>query len=286
MGGLSARGAKDGRRRAAAIAVALMVGAACVLGASGCGSAPAKARPKTPEQAAATAPQTVTPAPAPTPSHVEEPVAATVRSNEPVVIDEGTATQSGAQELAAVAAAERERRRKAGPAMVVINNKNLAEHATGKLTIVSGPASKPAAAVTTAAEVTKDERYWRDRVHGLRQQWAAAVDSIGELEARAASLRTRFYAQDDPYVRDGEIKPAWDRALENLDEAKDRARSLEDQLGAVLEEGRQAGALPGWLRDGIELEPSERPYDKPNHEVARDDGNLVREPEELGEPPH
>jgi hypothetical protein len=131
----------------------------------------------------------------------------------------------------------------------------------------------------------KDERFWRDRVRGLRQQWAAAVDSIGELEARAASLRTRFYAQDDPYVRDGEIKPAWDKALENLDEARHRARSLEDQLGAVLEEGRQAGALPGWLRDGIELEPSERPYDKPDHEVARD-GNLVREPEELGEPPH
>src|SRR4029078_9636142 len=107
-----------------------------------------------------------------------------------------------------------------------------------------------------------------------------------ELEARAASLRTRFYAQDDPYVRDGEIKPAWDPARESLDEAKERARSLEDQLGAVLEEGRQAGALPGWLRDGIELEPSERPYDKPAHEVARERGNRGREPEGLGEPPH
>ena len=282
MGERNARGAKNGWPAAAA---AMTLGVACVVAATGCASAP-KAPKKTPEQAAATAPQTVTPAPAPTPSHVEEPVAATVRGNQPVVIDEGTATASGAQELAAVAAAERERRRKAGPATVVINNANLAAHATGNLTVVSGPATKPAAAVTSAADVAKDERYWRDRVHGLRQQWAAAVDSIGELESRAASLRTRFYAQDDPYVRDGEIKPAWDRTLENLDEAKDRARSLEDQLGAVLEEGRQAGALPGWLRDGIELEPSERPYDKPEHEVAQDDGNLVREPEELGEPPH
>ena len=282
MGERSARGAMSGGWPAAAAAVTL--GVACVVGAGGCASTPRA--PKTPEQAATTAPQTVTPAPAPTPSHVEEPVAATVRGNEPVVIDEGTATASGARELAAVAAAERERRRTAGPATVVINNANLAAHATGNLTIVSGPATKPATAVTSAAEVTKDERYWRDRVHGLRQQWAAAVDSIGELEARAAGLRTRFYAQDDPYVRDGEIKPAWDRTLENLDEAKNRARSLEDQLGAVLEEGRQAGALPGWLRDGIELEPSERPYDKPAHEVAQDDGNLVREPEELGEPPH
>jgi hypothetical protein len=282
MGERSPRGAKSGGWPAAAAAVTL--GVACAVGVAGCASAP-KA-PKRAEQAATTAPQTVTPAPAPPPSNVEEPVAATVRGNEPVVIDEGTATLSGAQELAAVAAAERERRRKAGPATVVINNANLAAHATGNLTIVSGPATKPAAAVSSAAEVAKDERYWRDRVHGLRQQWAAAVDSIGELEARAASLRTRFYAQDDPYVRDGEIKPAWDRTLENLDEARQRAHSLEDQLGATLEEGRQAGALPGWLRDGIELEPTERPYDKPDRPVARDDANLVREPEELGEPPH
>ena len=282
MGGRSARVAKGGGWPAAAAAVTL--GVACVVGAAGCASAP-KA-PKRAEQAPTTAPQTVTLAPAPTPAHVEEPVAATVRGNEPVVIDEGTATASGAQELAAAAAAERERRRKAGPATVVINNANLAEHATGKLTIVSGSAPSRAAAAAAPPVEPKDERYWRDRVHGLRQQWAAAVDSIGELEARAAGLRTRFYAQDDPYVRDGEIKPAWDCTLENLDEAKDRARSLENQLGAVLEEGRQAGALPGWLRDGIELEPSERPYDKPAHEVAKDDGNLVREPEELGEPPH
>ncbi|HET9767619.1 MAG TPA: hypothetical protein VFS60_12270 [Thermoanaerobaculia bacterium] len=227
--------------------------------------------------------------PEPTPQHVEEPVAAAVRSNQPVVIDEGTDTTSAAEELAAAAAAERERRRRSAPATVVINNANLAEHATGKLTIVQGSASPAAASPAAAAAVAaaaKDERYWRNRVHGLREDWAAAVDSIGELEARAAGLRTRFYAQDDPYVRDGEIKPAWDRALENLDQAKQRARSLEDQLAATLEEGRQAGALPGWLRDGMELEPTERPYDRPENTVARDDGNLVREPEELGEPPH
>jgi hypothetical protein len=168
---------------------------------------------------------------------------------------------------------------------VVINNANLAQHATGKLTIAqgSGAAGKPS---TATADPAKDEQYWRDRVRTLREQWAAAVDSIGELEARAANLRTRFYAQDDPYIRDGEIKPAWDKALENLDEARRRGRALEDQLAATLEEGRQAGALPGWLRDGVELEPSERPYDKPERPVARDDTNLVREPEELGEPPH
>jgi hypothetical protein len=263
---------------------ALVLGVACVVAAAGCASQ-AASPPQTAEPVPVVAPQTVTLAPEPTPKHVEEPVAAAVRGNQPVVIDEGTDYASGAEELAAVAAAERERRRRSAPATVVVNNANLAAHATGKLTIVQGSAA-PAAASPAASTPAKDERYWRDRVHGLREDWAAAVDSIGELEARAAGLRTRFYAQDDPYVRDGEIKPAWDRALENLDQAKQRARSLEDQLAAVLEEGRQAGALPGWLRDGMELEPTERPYDRPENTVARDDGNLVREPEELGEPPH
>ena len=49
----------------------------------------------------------------------------------------------------------------------------------------------------------------------LREEWAAAADSIAELEARAATLRTRFYATDDPYVRDGEVKPTWDHAIAN-----------------------------------------------------------------------
>ena len=28
-----------------------------------------------------------------------------------------------------------------------------------------------------------------------------------------------------------------------------------EEVAAFLEEGRRAGALPGWLREGIELEP-------------------------------
>jgi hypothetical protein len=264
----------------------LLLAAPCVLLFAACSSAPPPAARKAQEPPPAVSPQTVAPAPAPTPSTVVDPVPARVPSNAPVVIDEGTGANDGPQTLAGAAAAERERRRQVAPATLVINNKNLAEHATGKLTISQGqaPAATPAASAPSS-EAVKDETYWRERVRGLRQQWALAVDSIGELEARAAGLRTRFYSEDDPYVRDGEVKPAWDKALEGLESARQRARNLEDQLGAALEEGRESGALPGWLRDGIELEPVARPYDKPERPVARDDANLVREPEELGKPP-
>lgn len=264
----------------ALLGLALMVAPLCLVA---CASAP-KALAKRAD-APAVAPQTIAPAPAPTPSTVGEPVAAPVRGNEAVVIDEGKADGTGAQDLAEAAAAERQRRRTAAASTVVVTNENLAEHATGRLTISQGSVTAPAGPPAPANDLVKDEKYWRERVRGLREQWAGAVDSIGELEARAASLRTRFYAQDDPYVRDGEIKPAWDRTLDNLQAAREHARAFEEKLGQALEEGRQAGALPGWLRDGIELEPSERPYQRPDHEVARDDANLVYEPEELGQPP-
>jgi hypothetical protein len=250
----------------------------------GCASHPA---PKAADPQAVVPPQTVMPGPAPPPSTVEEPVAARIRDVQPIVIEEG-GTQGGSERgLASVAAAERSRRRQAAPPLVVITDKNLAEHATGKLTVSQGPPAQPGSAPPAVQpSPAKDEQYWRTRVHDLRQQWALAVDSITELEARAAGLRTRFYAQDDPYVRDGQIKPAWDRALDSLETSKRRARDLEEQLGQTLEEGRQSGALPGWLRDGMELEPSERPYDRPVHPAPIDDGAPIREPEELGAPPH
>lgn len=236
-------------------------------------------------QPSTTPPQTITAPPSPAPATTEEPVAAPVRGTKPIVIDEGTDESSAPPTLAAAAAAERERRRDAPPPVLVVNNKNLADNATGKLSFSQAPAPAAEAPPATDKNRDKDERYWRDRVRGLRQQWALAVDAITELENRAAGLRTRFYSQDDPYVRDGEVKPAWDRALDNLESARKRARDLEDALAEALEEGRQAGALPGWLRDGIELEPKEHPYTRPDHKVAPDDANIVREPEDLGKPP-
>ena len=74
-----------------------------------------------------------------------------------------------------------------------------------------------------------------------------------------AQLRQRFYAEDDPFRRDEQIKPAWDFALEHLADAKKRAREGQEAVGALMEEGRRAGALPGWLREGSDLEPQPRP---------------------------
>jgi hypothetical protein len=80
---------------------------------------------------------------------------------------------------------------------------------------------------------------------------------VDELEADVFNLRMRFYAEDDPFYRDAQIKPAWDHAIEELNATREEVGLRKQELQDFMEEGRVAGALPGWLREGIELEPVE-----------------------------
>jgi len=161
--------------------------------------------------------------------------------------------------LVEAARAERERRQIADQPAIIITNKNLAEYATGELTISDTPETvdveAPVGRSPEEIELAEDEAYWRRRAREIRIEWRQAVESIPEAESRVAELRMAFYQEDDGFYRDQEIKPAWDRALRDLDEARVMAVEMEKELELFLEAGRRAGALPGWLREGIELEP-------------------------------
>jgi hypothetical protein len=55
---------------------------------------------------------------------------------------------------------------------------------------------------------------------------------------------------------------------------------LREELADTLDEGRREGALPGWLREGIELEPSFEEED--GSRDGRVEGGLpIHEAEEL-----
>lgn len=100
------------------------------------------------------------------------------------------------------------------------------------------------------------EIYWRRRAREARWRWRLAVEQAAELEQEVDELRWEFYATDDPFYRDSQIKPAWDHALAQLELTQGNAELEQRNLDATLEEGRRAGALPGWLREGLELEPT------------------------------
>ena len=194
-----------------------------------------------------------------------------------IVVDEGgSETRPAPGELAQRTRRDAAAARGASPR---ITNDNLGDYARrGRVSMGGTPAAgesaavqedaaaqpdgaAPAAAAATAAEPPRDEAWWRSRARALREEWRATVDEIRELEEAAADLRWRFYAADDPWVRDGEVKPEWDRVLDRLSQARERLGSYPQRLDELAEEGRREGALPGWLREGMELEP--RPEELP-----------------------
>jgi len=176
-----------------------------------------------------------------------------------IVIDPATDSAAKPKTLAEAAAEEKERRASVADQTpkAVITNKNLASYAAGAVLTVANPETPVA---TGEEEKTADRRavqedYWRKRGLEIRQRWHDAVEKVTTLEAKVEALRTRFYSTDDPAVRDGQVKPEWDRAIADLEQARYEAARGPEEVERYLEEGRKAGALPGWLREGVDLEP-------------------------------
>ncbi|HUF77916.1 MAG TPA: hypothetical protein VMR44_03250 [Thermoanaerobaculia bacterium] len=195
---------------------------------------------------------------------------ASVRTDPTVISIERPEREARPTTLHEAAAAARAGRAAAGPSKIAVTDDNLHEFQGEGVTFAEserrpqgeaaeGTLAEGAAAAPSGAdgEPEQGEGYWRARVRDLRLGLREAVDELAELEGRAGSLRRSFYAEDDPYVRDGEIKPAWDRVLDRIGETREAIARYRDELEESLEEGRLAGALPGWLREGIELEPEE-----------------------------
>ncbi len=217
-------------------------------------------------------PQTPPPKPEPVPSEApaseEDPLSVApatpaapssrVRDATLIVIDSGEPDSSTRPSLVEASKREKERKARAGKSVAVITDETLPKLAKkGQITFAdiskSKRASEPPPPDTASVE---QGQYWSQRARGIRERWRAAFDEGIALERQAAELRRRFYAESDPFRRDGEIKPNWDRTLDRLRLAKERADATQKELSDFLEEGRRSGALPGWLREGAELEPS------------------------------
>ncbi len=212
---------------------------------------PPPPEPLPPQAATRHRPEPTPPPPSPVPA---PPPPATTIVIEPA---EATADAAAAPSLVEAARREKERRAAAEAPRVALDDKSLAAYAAGqKLTVAEpAPVEEPPAAAEAPAAPAQDETYWRERARVLRERWRQAVEDVERLESESAELRRQFYAEDDAYARDLQIKPEWDRVLGELDRARRDAAAAPRQIEAFLDEGRRAGALPGWLREGIELEP-------------------------------
>jgi len=185
------------------------------------------------------------------------------------------AVSEGGQSLADVVRAAQETR---GPGSaekeksgLTIDNKTLVrDSGKGRLTTSSmGPAKAPAptsappaaaaAAGSNGAAAAADsgagspeaggEAEWRETARRERKRVEDARARIAEITATSRKLENDFYAWDDGQYRDRVIKPAWDRAKADLDQAKIELEAAEKELADLPERARKAGALPGWIRE-------------------------------------
>ena len=212
-------------------------------------------------------PQLEPPPPLPPPT-VREVQPLSTRSKVKVIDDGGEAGKPST--LAEASRRAKARKGQYGPTIAEINDENLHEYASkGEVIVLESAPSAPNPQLDEAGELledddileetppgTRDEEYWRNRALELRMGWRRSVDRIQELELEAAALRQQFYAEDDPYIRDGQLKPAWDRVLDRILQLQNRSLQYEQELEAFVEDGRRSGAHQGWLNQGWELEPT------------------------------
>jgi hypothetical protein len=112
------------------------------------------------------------------------------------------------------------------------------------VTEVAPPPGAPSAAASGA-----DEAQWRATAQAARKRVADGKARVEELSAAARKLENDFYAWDDGQYRDRVIKPSWDRARDQLEDAKRDLVAAEQELAELPEKARRAGAQPGWIRE-------------------------------------
>ncbi len=144
--------------------------------------------------------------------------------------------------LVAAARAERERRAARRPPPVVGDHQQDPRQAMPRGSSRSRLRRRPRRAGAASGGSTPSQNA---RSTGASAPWrsgsAGATPRRGrtQLEKEAAGWRRRFYAEDDPYVRDGQIKPEWDRVLDLLEAGPARRRG-----------GRGSRRRHSWRRGG------------------------------------
>jgi hypothetical protein len=244
----------------------LLLAGSLLLTVAGCRGTPEPVvrAEQTPPAPPIASPATLPSAPPSTPA---APTKDPTRGDAPVVVDPGEDDSHAPQTLVQAARAERERRARAGAPVAVITDKNIHQYAAkGQITVVDPKEKKKGAAAAPAAgapdQPVHDEQYWRGHALEIRVRWRQSADEVKKLEQRSTELRQRFYSENDSYVRDNQVKPEWDRVTDRLRQARVETETARQELAGFLEEGRRAGALPGWLREGEEQEPPPEPVKK------------------------
>ncbi len=117
----------------------------------------------------------------------------------------------------------------------------------------SGKQAASAAAPPVPPDVSRDDKGrseddWRALVERSKASVQNGELRVRELETRSKQLENDFYAMSDGNRRDAVVKPAWDKAREELSKARQELEDARKGLEDLSEEARRSNAPPGWLR--------------------------------------
>lgn len=194
------------------------------------------------------APQAVTPSPTPTPAPVR------------LLAARGDSSSPQAGSLAEVARRVKLRLPEGENGRTITNESVKALAAGVELTTaVAGPPAAAASVEEADAEEAYKRTLWQQRYREALEEAERAELEARRLEAEVARLQTEFYSTDDPARRDGVVKPAWDRALADLEAARQRLAEARSAPERVRDDALRDGALPGWFRGSMPPPPAREP---------------------------
>ncbi len=138
-----------------------------------------------------------------------------------------------------------------------ITNESVKSMARGVqlTTAIAAPPVDETGLALDAEEQDRKRAHWQEQYLEAQAELQAAEDEVRRLESEVARLETEFYSTDDPARRDGVVKPAWDRALADLEAARDRLAQARTGPERVRDEALRDGALPGWFRGTLRRNP-------------------------------
>jgi hypothetical protein len=129
----------------------------------------------------------------------------------------------------------------------VLTNESVKQLAEGvELTTTIGGAPLPPLAGATQEDEKK--AMWQQRYRDAATRVVQLEAKVQHLQSESSRLEQEFYAHDDPAQRDAVIKPAWDKALADLQQARADLAEARGGPDRVLNAARRDGALPGWFR--------------------------------------
>jgi hypothetical protein len=169
-------------------------------------------------------------------------------------------SMAGAQGLADVARAEEARRKAIKAPKKVYTNDNLRGVDGGEAPeppappppTASSAATKPAPTTTkpessAAADHAKDEKYWRDRITGVRAELKRSQAFYDALQSQINGLYTEFVNMADPAQR-AVIEQKRLAAIAEQDRLKTEIARLTKAIADIEDEARRASVPAGWLR--------------------------------------